>query len=64
MYLKAEVIMSPVNMIISPHGTSTCIIFRTFYPKQITLIEETLLKIWMKHPDQLERSFSDRRNMR
>lgn len=56
--------MSPVNMIISPHGTSTCIIFRTFYPKQITLIEETLLKIWMKHPDQLERSFSDRRNMR
>lgn len=56
--------MSPVNVIICPHGTSTYITLRMFYPNQITLVEERVLKIWMKHPDQLVRSFSDRHNSR
>lgn len=56
--LKPKVIVSP-----APHGTSTHITLRMFYPNQITLMEERLLKIWMKHPNQLVSSFSDRYNI-
>lgn len=56
-------IWSPAYVVICPPGTSICIAFRMFYPNQITLMEEILLKIWIKHPDQLLRSLSDGHNI-
>lgn len=63
MYPKAEITMSPLNVIICPPGMSIYIAVRMIYPNQIALMEEILLKIWIKHPDQLLRSFSDGHNI-
>lgn len=61
MCLKAEVTCKYDHL---STGTSTYITLRMFYLNQITLMEDRLLKISMKYPNQLVRSFSDRQNMR